>query len=361
MDARIHDFREAMKDRGIDAALFVSTETRINKNVFYLSGFTGEDGYLLVTQDSAQLFVDGRYPEQAHEEAKKGIDVALVEYPISDFLVKMIQDGCIQSLGLEESILPHSFYKIMSEKLPKTVLKSSDGMCEAMRIIKSQDEIEFIRNSCKVACESFTETLGVVKEGVSERDICAELEYQMKRRGAKKPSFDIIVASGFRAAMAHGVASDKKLKAGEFVVFDWGCFVNNYASDFTRTLVVGEPTPKHIEIYDTVRRAQEAAMGKFKPGTKACDADKVARDIISNAGYEKNFNHSLGHGVGLDIHERPGASMRTEDEFKAGMICTNEPGIYIEGWGGVRIEDTVLISDEGGVPLANLSKDLIIV
>jgi Xaa-Pro aminopeptidase len=358
---RLAKFRQMMKEKKLDAMLLATFETRVNKNIQYLSGFTGEDGYLFITQDNAKLFVDGRFPEQARGEAGKGIEVELVEFPVIDFLFKKIGDNCTTILGIEESVLSVAFHKKLAEKLPNVALKCADGMAEEMRIIKTPEESEILKMSCKIACEAYEETLKHVKAGVKESDLCAELEYQMKRRGAKKSSFDIIIASGYRGAMAHGVASDKKLEMGEFVVFDWGCFYRGYASDCTRTIVMGEPTKRHLEIYNLVRQAQEAAMGYFKPGVKTADADKAARDIINNAGYEKNFNHSLGHGVGLEVHENPRASNRVEDVFKVGMVCTNEPGIYFEGWGGVRIEDTVLITEQGGLPLTPTSKDLVII
>ncbi len=361
MKDRIKKFREKMAEGGLDAAFIANNLERPNKNLFYLTGFSGDDGYLLLTKDKATLFVDGRYPEQAHEETREGINIETTNKVILECITQAIQDNCIGTLGIEEKHLTYAMVKSLQEKTPNVVLKPSDDIGKKLRVIKSPEEIEYIKASSKVATDALQETIQVIKEGVSENDICTELEYQMKRRGAKKPSFDSIIASGYRGAMAHGVASDKKLKSGEFLVVDWGCIYKNYASDQTRTLMIGEPTEKHKEIYNLVRRAHEEAMGMFRPGVKGFDADKKARDIITDGGYTNNFNHSLGHGLGLEVHEAPVASFRGEDVFESGMVCTDEPGIYIEGWGGVRIEDTIHITKDGGVSLTHFTKDMIIV
>ena len=361
MKDRLEKYREKLAGSDIDSAIIVTSEKRINKNVFYLTGFTGEDGYLYVSKDKAILFVDGRYPEQAREQVWNGITVQLAEFPIVDFLGKQAADFGVKSVGIEDSAISHAFAKRLAEKCEGIAFKCADNLIEPLRQIKSLEEIERIRQACKVADEAFNATLSHVKAGVSETDVCVELEYQMKRRGALKPSFDIIVASGYRGAMAHGVASDKKIENGEFVVFDWGCIFNGYCSDCTRTIVVGDPTPRHREIYGLVRSAQEAAMAYFKPGVKCADADKASREPIIAGGYPNSYNHSLGHGVGLDIHESPGASSRSEQVFEENMICTNEPGLYFEGWGGVRIEDTVWVSKDGAVPLTTLPKEMIVI
>lgn len=361
MKNRLAKFREKLALNQLESALLHSNEKRINKNVLYLTGFTGEDGMLLVTPDKAILFVDGRYPEQAREQVWDGISVELLEFPSLDYVARRAAEMGVKNIGLEESIVSHTFAKKFAEKCEGVELKNADNLVDPLRQIKSLEEIERIRQACKVADDAFNATLPIVKAGITEMDVCVELEYQMKRRGAQKPSFDIIVASGYRGAMAHGVASSKKIENGEFVVFDWGCVFNNYCSDCTRTIVVGEPTARHKEIYNLVRAGQEAAMAYFKPGAKAADADKASRDPIIIGGYPNSYNHSLGHGVGLDIHEAPGASSRSECVFEENMVCTNEPGLYFEGWGGVRIEDTVWISKDGAVPLNTLHKEMIVI
>jgi Xaa-Pro aminopeptidase len=361
MKDRLAKYREKLLGSQLESALIVTSEKRINKNVFYMTGFTGEDGYLYVSHDRAILFVDGRYPEQAREQVWDGISVQLAEFPIIDFIGRQTADFGIRNMGIEESVVSHAFAKKLAEKCEGIEVKCADNLIEPLRQIKSREEIERIRQACKVADDAFNATLPHVKAGASEMDISVELDYQMKRRGALKASFDIIVASGFRGAMAHGVASDKKIQNGEFVVFDWGCVFNGYCSDCTRTIVVGEPTEKHREIYNLVRAGQEAAMACFKPGVKCADADKASREPIIAGGYPNSYNHSLGHGVGLDIHESPGASSRSEQTFEEDMVCTNEPGLYFEGWGGVRIEDTVWISKDGAVPLNTLPKEMIVI
>ncbi|HOO97167.1 MAG TPA: aminopeptidase P family protein [Caldisericia bacterium] len=360
MNNRIINIRKSMEEKNIEALFLRTNEHRISKNVFYLTGFTGEEGICLIEHDKVTLFVDGRFPEQAREEVVDGVDVKLVRYAA---VVEEIIASGIKTIGLEESILPHSYYKGLVEKLEGIEPIKADGMVEAFRLIKEEEEIERLREACKCSDDAFMEMLKIVKAGVKERDIAAELEYHMKRLGAKKASFDMIVASGYRGAMAHGVASDKKLENGDFVVFDFGAMLNNYCSDCTRTVVIGEPTDKHKEIYDLVRLAQETAMPFFKPDTPCCEPDKAAREVIKNGGYGDNFNHSLGHGIGLDVHEAPGiSSMVPEDKLlMKNMVASNEPGIYLEGWGGVRIEDTVVVRDNGGEPLTKITKDMIVI
>jgi Xaa-Pro aminopeptidase len=185
--------------------------------------------------------------------------------------------------------------------------------------------------------------LPLIRPGVRERDLAAELEYRMTRAGSERPAFETIVASGFRSALPHGRASEKRVKRGEFITFDWGATVNGYVSDITRTVVVGKATPRQRKIYNLVLKSHDAAIAKARPGMKCADLDKVARDIIARAGYAKKFDHSLGHGIGLVIHEQPALSVRSTAILQSGMVVTIEPGIYIAGWGGVRIEDDILI------------------
>ncbi len=363
MNNNLNAIREKMSEKNIDALFLQTNEHRLSRNIFYLSGFSGEDGFLIITKDEAILLVDGRYPEQAREEAKDGIEVRLHKRPMIENMTNILGGLTIKNVGLEEAILSHAFYKSFTSELSNIEPIKADGIVEELRIIKSNEEIEYLRNACKCSDDAFKATLEHMKVGATERDIATELEYQMKRRGASKASFPIIVASGFRGAMAHGLASDKKLENGDFVVIDFGATVDFYNSDCTRTIVVGEPTQKHKEIYDTVRNSQENAMHFFKPGEMCKTPDLVAREIIEKAGYGENFNHSLGHGIGLDVHEAPGISYLSPDEniLKTGMIASNEPGIYLEGWGGVRIEDTVVVRENGGEPLTLLTKDMIVV
>lgn len=352
-----------MEKRGFESLLFRTNENRISKNIYYLTGFSGADGFLIVTADKAILLVDGRYPEQARKEANEGVEVELTSRPsIANLAGTLIKMG-VSNVGLEESILSHSFYQKLTSELNTIKPMASDGITEELRLVKSNEEIEKIRMACQCSDSAFTATLEHIKAGAVERDIATELEYQMKRRGASKASFEIIVASGYRGAMAHGIADSKKLEAGDFVVIDFGATINQYNSDCTRTLLIGEPTDKHKKVYDTVRNAQEYAMGLYKPGKKWKDPELVARDIIEKAGYGSNFNHSLGHGIGLDVHEAPSISQFSNDDLllKENMVASNEPGIYLEGWGGVRIEDTVTVKENGGEPLTRLSKDLMVI
>ncbi len=363
MNIKLDNLRNKMDKKGISSLFLQTNEHRVSKNILYLSGFSGEDGFLVVTKDKAILLVDGRYPEQARQEAVEGIEVELIKYPMIDNLAGLINKLGVKNVGLEESILSHTFYSKLTGSLEGVEPIKSDGIVEELRIVKTNEEVEKLRMACQCSDAAFTATLEHIKAGAVERDISTELEYQMKRRGASKASFSIIVASGARGAMAHGLASDKKLENGDFVVMDFGATINHYNSDCTRTIVIGEPTDKHIKIYDTVRNAQETAMHFFKPGTLCKTPDLKAREIIEKAGFGKNFNHSLGHGIGLDVHEKPGISHLAGDDLvlEKNMVASNEPGIYLEGWGGVRIEDTVVVKDHGGEPLTLLTKDLMVI
>ncbi|MGL4308274.1 MAG: M24 family metallopeptidase, partial [Cetobacterium sp.] len=227
-----------------------------------------------------------------------------------------------------------------------------------LRMIKKDYEIKIIKESIKIAEEALKSTIPQIKIGISERELCAILEYEMKRRGADKPSFDIIVASNDRSALPHGVASDKIIEEG-FLTIDYGCFYKGYASDITRTFYVGKhPTEKHMEIYNIVKEANERAIEAIKPGMTTKELDKIARDYITEKGYGDKFGHGLGHGFGLQIHEYPFVSSKaTEVTLEPNMVITIEPGIYIENFGGVRIEDDILITKNGYEVLTGVSKE----
>lgn len=322
-------------------------------NIFYYSGFTSSDAVLFITKHRQVLVTDSRYMLQARQEAK---DFEIRD--ITDGLQK-IADGldCL-SFGYEENYVTvnelKSFQKFSKELVPmqQTISKQ--------RYTKDEAEIKKIAASEELAVAAFNDTLKKIRAGMTEREVALMLEFYMRREGAQKSSFETIVASGLRSAMPHGVATDKVLGIGDFVTMDFGCVLDGYCSDMTRTVVLGKCSPRQKEIYDVVLNAQNAAISAMTVGKKCADIDKVARDIITDAGYGKNFGHSLGHSVGIEIHESPNLSPKSEDVLKTGNVVTVEPGIYIEGFGGVRIEDVVVI-DEKVQNLTDCSKDLIII
>lgn len=322
-------------------------------NIFYYSGFTSEDAYLLISQDEKYIITDSRYFTQAKYQAE---NFAL--YDITKDLNELILSIPQKNIWYEEEFLTAKEYnkllKTGKDFLPKQTEISK------YRQIKSSDEIKKIQNAEELGCEAFLDTIKYIKAGVSEKEIAFRLEMYMRKNGASGLSFDTIVASGKRSAMPHGVASDRIIENGDLVTVDFGCVLDGYCSDMTRTVGVGKLSDKAKEIYDTVLLAQTSAISAISVDSKLSDIDKVARDIISDAGYGENFGHALGHGVGIEIHENPCFSSKSIGTVENGNVISVEPGIYIEDFGGVRIEDLVAIIDGKCEILSKISKDLII-
>jgi Xaa-Pro aminopeptidase len=322
-------------------------------NIRYLTGFTSpEDGKLLVLEDSAVLYTDSRYTVQAQEESRVPVHIARWEEVFAH--AKPMVTG--KSVGFEADAVVYSSFKEMLEGL-ETTLKPVKNVVEPLRGVKNQAELEVLRRAARIADDALEATLPMLKPGVMERDVALELEMQMRKRGAEAAAFDITVASGERGAMPHGGASSRIIRDGELVTIDWGARVDGYHSDCTRTYAVSEASSELKTIYNTVLDAQLKALEAIRAGAKCFDMDKVARDHISSAGYGEYFGHSLGHSVGLAVHETPSLSFRAKDErLEAGNVVTVEPGIYVPGVGGVRIEDTVLVTQTGIEFLTHLPK-----
>lgn len=339
-----------LKQKSLEAIIITSPE-----NLYYFSGFTGGEGLLVFTPEKKYIIVDGRYTIQAKEQAK---DFEVIEYKILPY--KIIADMGFDKIGFEDKTISYNSFKMMSRAMPAvTTIGVSDELNE-YRKVKSQEECKNIRRAQQIGDMAFEHILPFIKPGISEREIALELEYFMKKQGASALSFDTIVAVGERSALPHANLTDTKVEEGKVVLMDYGCVYSEYCSDMTRTVAVGHADDKTKNIYDTVLSAQLEAIGTIKAGVNNKDVDKVARDIITNAGYGENFTHSLGHGVGLEIHEQPNLSPRSVDILKSGNIVTVEPGIYIEGFCGVRIEDLVMVTEDGCENFTHSSKDLII-
>ncbi|WP_018132448.1 M24 family metallopeptidase [Effusibacillus pohliae] len=354
MQKRLARLRQQLADQPFDGLLVVKPENRR-----YISGFTGTAGCLLVTAEDAVLITDFRYTEQAQEQAP---DFHVVQHGTSapeTIRSELIRLG-IKRLGFEKDYLTYGLYSTYLEKFAPVELVPAEGIVEKLRAVKDEEEIAILRQAAKLADDAFSHILGYLKPGVSERDVALELEFFMRRQGAASSSFDIIVASGVRSSLPHGVASGKLLEKGDFVTLDFGALYQGYCSDITRTVVLGEATEKQREIYEIVLEAQLHALQHIKPGMTGQEADALARDIIREKGYGDHFGHSLGHGLGLYIHEEPRLSAVSNDVLQPGMVVTVEPGIYIPGFGGVRIEDDVLLTDSGIERLTGSSKDLFI-
>lgn len=339
-----------------DQAALVTDET----SIFYFTGFPHSEGYLLITKDNSYLLVDFRYIEAAQNTVKSS-QVVMFSNPF-ETINNFISANNIKEILLESDKITVSAFKTMQKEI-KAELISDDKLSELikdLRIIKSADEIEKLKIAQNIAEKAYLEVLNMVKPGVTERQIALELEYLMKKYGAEKIAFDLITVTGKKSSLPHGVPADVEVKTGDFVTFDIGAVYEGYHSDMTRTVAVGEVSDKQKEIYNIVLKSHLAGLDAVKAGVSGFDVDKVCRDIIKDAGYGEFFGHGTGHGVGLEIHEEPRVSPKGETILKSGMIITVEPGIYLPDEFGVRIEDTVLVTDNGFETFAHIPKELII-
>ena len=323
-------------------------------NLRYFSGFSGGEGLLLITKNERFLFTDSRYIESAENEAS---DFSVKEGGLK-LCAEIVKSLCLEKIAYEDKFVTVSEFSRITSLLAAEFYGKSEEI-EALRAVKEPFEVELIKEAEHIGDMAFSHILSYIKDGVSENDIAAELEYFMRKQGATKTSFDTIVISGKKTSMPHGMPSDKKIKNGDFVTMDFGCIYKGYCSDMTRTVVIGKASNEQKKIYDVVKAAQSAGLEAIKAERSGYEADKAARDIIDDAGYGKYFGHSLGHGVGLLIHEMPLLSPNYRGIMKENMVVSCEPGIYIPGKMGVRIEDLVLVTAENPVIFSKSSKDLI--
>ena len=327
-------------------------------NIRYLSGFSGSEGLLLLTRDAGWFLCDSRYTTQAETEVK---DAEVRQFTVKlDTVVELIAELKLSRIGFEEGHTTVTDFRALSGKLPSAELVAVNAELDQIRSCKDQDEIELLEDVATSASSSLLGVLPMLKPGVSEKDFARELEFEMRRQGADGRGFDFIVASGVRGAMPHGSASGKLICSGELVTIDFGATCKGYHSDETVTVAIGTPNDRSREIYMIVKDAHDRAIDAVVPGICAREVDAVARDFIRDQGFGDYFGHGLGHGVGLDVHEKPVISTRSETVLEEGMVFTIEPGIYIPGFGGVRIEDTVVVTANGSRLLTKVPKDLII-
>ena len=327
-------------------------------NVRYLSGFTGSEGRLLITADQALFITDSRYTEQAGiQVVPNGFTVVTIRERFKEIGAKVKELG-LASLAIEDESMTVAELGHLEKNAAGVAMQKAGNAVDALRYCKDEDEIAALRVAIKVQEEAMEAILPMIVPGAVENDISFNLEMEMRKRGASAVSFDTIVGSGPRGALPHGVASDKKVEAGELVVLDWGCIVNGYCSDQTLTVSVGEPSdPDAKKVFEIVRRAQADCIAAIKPGMKMIDIDKVARDVITEAGYGNLFGHGTGHSIGLEIHEEPRASMLCDATAEVGMVFTVEPGIYLPGRFGVRLEDIIVVTPTGAERLTTMSKN----
>lgn len=331
-------------------------------NIFYLSqGYTGE-GCLFLTPTVSYIVTDFRYVEQAARQSPGfSIKETTHECTQNSWLAALCKEHGITKLYYEDDTLTVRQGDALRTSLPASVeLLSIAEKPETLRRIKTADEIRAIREACRITSETFSLILPKIREGVTEKELKLELEFTQMKLGAQGNSFDPIVASGINGSLPHAIPSDKRLEKGELITLDFGCKVDNYCSDMTRTVSLGTPSPEMRRIYDTVFTAQAMGVEALKPGMICKAVDKVCRDYIDSQGYEGRFGHGLGHSLGIDIHENPRLSPTCADLVETGMLLTVEPGIYVPGLGGVRIEDTCLVTETGNEPLTTAPKELII-
>jgi Xaa-Pro aminopeptidase len=330
-------------------------------NVRYLCGFTGSAGVLLAANGRFTFFTDGRYREQARAEVR-GARVVVPKGPVLDAAARALADSGARTVGLESEHLSVAAEARVAHTVRRKVrLRPTQGLVEEHRIVKEQAEVERIRAAVGLASSLFDRAVAAIRPGVPEQAVAAELEYLARNAGAEGMAFETIVAAGPRSALPHGRASTEPIPRPGFVVLDFGVILAGYCSDMTRTVYVGKPGPEVRRLYQAVRDAQQAAIEAVRPGSTVAEVDRAARSLLRRAGLAQYFTHSTGHGVGLEIHEPPRIARGQQEVLRPGMVITIEPGVYVPGYGGVRIEDMVVVTTTSCEVLTPTPKELLAV
>lgn len=330
-------------------------------NLRYFTGFRGGEGYALVCKNARYLFVDSRYTAAAKEETKNFNVITYGTKKFSELCAEVFEGHNVRKCLFEDQYVSYAEFTKISASFPGVTWGGCSNEIEKLRMIKTEDELMNIREAERIGDLAFSHILKYLKPGITETDVAAEIEYVMRKNGAQKTSFDTIAVSGIKTCMPHGMPGQKKINPGELLTMDFGCVYNDYCSDMTRTVGISCLGEKERQIYSVVKEAQEAGLNAIRSGVLGKSADKAARDVIKNAGFGKYFGHSLGHGVGLCIHELPSLSPSNDIELAENMVVSCEPGIYIEGIGGVRIEDLVCVKNDGIENFSHSTKELIII
>ena len=340
---RLEKLLQGLTQQDLDGLLISQPENRR-----YLSGFTGSTGWLLISNSNASLAVDFRYVEQAKKEAPD-FDIIHIKGDLATWLPKLVSDLGYKKVGFEADQFPFAAYqqlcKTISDGHYQFQLIPTNGVVKALRAVKEPEELEFIAEAVKLADAAIDHAKSVIRPGLSEKYMAWEIEKFLREKGSETVPFDIIVASGPNAALPHAKPSERVILKGEPVVFDLGARVNGYCSDLSRTFLLGDADKTFSKIYDIVLGAQLTALATIGTGMNGDQADRLARAVVEQAGYGDAFGHGLGHGVGLETHESPRLGPNSLDLLTDNMVFTIEPGIYIAGWGGIRIEDTVVMEN----------------
>ena len=350
---RITRIREQLHGEGADVFL---VSNPVNRR--YLTGFTGSAGLVWISSTRQAIMTDFRYFEQVKAQCP-GWELVQIE-TYTDSLKALIEEEQAQTIAFEKDHVTVGQLEDWQGKLSAQFVGIS-GWVQELRMIKTKEEIDSIRKAAQIADQAFAKLLPSLHSGMTEREAALELEFLMRKAGASGMSFNPIVASGPRSALPHASPGERIFSVGDFVVFDFGCVVNGYCSDMTRTVLIGEPAEKHLLIYDLVFEAQIESLKAVGPGKTGAEIDAIARDIISEAGYGQYFGHGLGHSLGLEVHENPRLSKTDQTVLQPGTIVTVEPGVYLPGFGGVRIEDLVLVTEDGHEVLSSTFKELYVV
>ena len=353
MNKRVQAFLDKMQEKELDGLIINNL-----KNVYYLTGFWGSNGTVFISRDRQILVTDARYIIAAKQEVT-GFEIFAERDELAT-IAKIAKDMGLSRIGFEDEISV-SYYHRMQTTFEGLELVPQTQFVEALRMIKDETEIATIRKACSISDQAFHDALEFIKPGKTEIEIANFLDFRMRELGAAGLSFDTILASGINSSKPHAHPMHKPVELGEAITMDFGCLYEHYVSDMTRTIYLGHVSDEQAEIYNTVLKANQALIDQAKAGLGFRDFDKIPRDIIMEAGYGQYFTHGIGHGIGLDIHEEPYFSQTSTEVIKSGMVLTDEPGIYIEGKYGVRIEDDILITDTGCELLTLAPKKLIVI
>ena len=330
-------------------------------NIQYLCGFTGSSGQLIVTREEVYFLSDVRYDEQAHQEVTNAQIRITSGKSITDDIIRLKILRNIARLGFEYDHIPYAHFHLASKKFLPAKLIGLQKFVEDLRLVKSAKELQLIKKAASITDNVFSDIVSLLKPGVTELDIAAEITYRHKKYGAAQDAFDPIVVSGNRTTIIHGQPSSKKIRRGEFVLLDFGCRVQGYNCDMTRTVAAGSPTSEMRKIYQAVREVQQRAIEAVRADMEAKKIDRTARKFLGTKNFETYFTHSTGHGIGLEVHEAPIISSKSSDILKNGMVITIEPGVYIPDHQGVRIEDDLFVTENGCEVLNSSSKEFIII
>lgn len=352
---RLHVFRKLLSENNLDGFFTTSIP-----NITCLTGFKGDSSRLLISRNRAILITDGRYTEQAKNECSgdievfKWIDNKRYASETYSHLLKELQ---IKTLGIEGNALTVAEFETLQKSAQNIVITNKQGLTEKLRAVKNTEEVEYLRKACRISDIALEKTLPFIKEGITELELTAQLDYQLKMNGAENLSFDTMVLSGARTSLLHGKPGNKKLQNGDFVLFDFGALYGGYHADISRTFMLGSPSAQQKEMYQVIFEAQSAAVSAIKPGITSKELDALVRSILP-AKYHEYYYPGLGHGVGLEIHETPFLGRDYEATLEVNNVITIEPGIYIPEFGGLRIEDTVWVQQDKAESLTLFPKEL---